>query len=82
MNAIITGASRGMGKAIAEIFALHGYNLFLSSKNEKVLLETVEELKTNIHDKNLAGVKTNLVTKKAFKGRLLVLNFCNSYKMQ
>ena len=47
MNAIITGASRGMGKAIAEIFALHGYNLFLSSKNEKVLLETVEELKAN-----------------------------------
>ena len=47
MNAIITGASRGIGKAVAEIFALHGYNLFLCSKSEKNLLDTVEELKTN-----------------------------------
>ena len=46
MNAVITGASRGIGKATAEIFALHGYNLFLCSKNESNLLESVEELKT------------------------------------
>src|ERR671912_608493 len=46
MNAVITGASRGIGKAVAEIFALHGYNLFLCSKNERNLLQTVEELKT------------------------------------
>jgi short-subunit dehydrogenase len=47
MNAVITGASRGIGKAIAEIFALHGYGLFLCSKNEAHLLKTVEELKTS-----------------------------------
>lgn len=47
MNAIITGASRGIGKAVAEIFALHGYNLFVCSKNEKNLLQTVEELRTS-----------------------------------
>ena len=29
MNAVITGASRGIGRAVAEIFALHGYNLLL-----------------------------------------------------
>jgi short-subunit dehydrogenase len=46
MNAVITGASRGIGKATAEIFALHGYNLFLCSRNESNLLQTVEELKT------------------------------------
>ncbi len=46
MNAVITGASRGIGKAVAEIFATHGYNLFLCSRNENNLLETVEELKT------------------------------------
>lgn len=44
MNAVITGASRGIGKATAEIFALHGYNLFLCSKNETNLLQTGEEL--------------------------------------
>jgi short-subunit dehydrogenase len=45
MNAVITGASRGIGKAIARIFALHGYNLYLCSKNEQNLLPTVDELK-------------------------------------
>jgi short-subunit dehydrogenase len=46
MNAVITGASRGIGKALAQIFALHGYNLFLCSKTESHLLQTIEELKT------------------------------------
>jgi short-subunit dehydrogenase len=46
MNAVITGASRGIGKAVAQIFALHGYNLYLCSKNESNLLQTIEELKT------------------------------------
>jgi short-subunit dehydrogenase len=52
MNAVITGASRGIGKAIAEIFALHGYDLYLCAQSEKNLWATVEELKTlfpNIH---------------------------------
>ena len=47
MNAVITGASRGIGKAVAQIFALHGYNLYLSSKNETHLLQAVEELQTS-----------------------------------
>src|SRR5687767_13909180 len=46
MNAVITGASRGIGKAVAQIFAVHGYNLFLSSKTEATLLQMVEELQT------------------------------------
>jgi short-subunit dehydrogenase len=43
MNAVITGASRGIGKAIAEIFALHGYDLYLCAQSEKNLWATVEE---------------------------------------
>ncbi|MEI6947993.1 SDR family oxidoreductase [Paraflavisolibacter sp. H34] len=46
MNAVITGASRGIGKAVAQVFALHGYNLYLSSQSERKLLQTVEELTT------------------------------------
>lgn len=46
MNAVITGASRGIGRALAEIFAVHGYNLYLCSRNESSLLEAIEELKT------------------------------------
>lgn len=45
MIAVITGASRGIGKAVAEIFALHGYNLLLTSRNESNLLAAMEELK-------------------------------------
>lgn len=45
MNAVITGASRGIGRATAEIFATHGYDLLLCSKNEEHLLQTIEQLK-------------------------------------
>ncbi len=44
MNIIITGASRGLGKAIAEIFAVNGHDLYLTALNEKGLNETVDEL--------------------------------------
>lgn len=45
MNCIITGASRGLGKAMAERFAAGGYDLFLCSRNEKSLTATIDELK-------------------------------------
>ncbi|MEO7982779.1 MAG: SDR family oxidoreductase [Bacteroidota bacterium] len=46
MNVIITGASKGIGKAIAEIFAANGHNLFVCSRGELTLYKTVEELMT------------------------------------
>jgi short-subunit dehydrogenase len=55
MNAIITGASRGIGKAVAQVFALHGYNLYLCSKNESNLLQTIEELKTRFPNIKIDG---------------------------
>ena len=42
-NIIITGASRGLGKAIAEIFAANGHNLYLTSVTETRLYKTLEE---------------------------------------
>ena len=45
-NIIITGASRGFGYAIAEIFAENGNDLLLTSMNEDRLLQAVEELQT------------------------------------
>ena len=44
MNIIVTGASRGLGNAIAEIFAENGHNLYLTSMNEARLKKAVEEL--------------------------------------
>ena len=55
MNAIITGASRGIGKAVASVFALHGYDLFLSSQNEDNLLEAIEDLKRQFPGVNIDG---------------------------
>ncbi|MFL5808911.1 MAG: SDR family NAD(P)-dependent oxidoreductase, partial [Flavisolibacter sp.] len=55
MNAVITGASRGIGKELARIFALHGYDLYLNSKNETSLLQTIEELKTAFPDVEING---------------------------
>ena len=44
MNVIITGASRGIGKAVAEAYAAEGATLFLSSKNEGSLSAAVTEI--------------------------------------
>ena len=45
-NVVITGASKGIGKAIAEIFAAYGHHLFLCSRGEVALYKTMEELMT------------------------------------
>lgn len=46
MNVVITGASRGIGKAIAEVFAANGHALYLCSKSEEALYKTMQELLT------------------------------------
>ena len=43
---VITGASRGIGKAIADIFARNGHDLLISSRNEVALYKAMEELQT------------------------------------
>ena len=44
MNVVISGASKGIGKAVAEIFAANGHHLFLCSRGEATLYKTMEEL--------------------------------------
>jgi short-subunit dehydrogenase len=46
MNVVITGASKGLGKAMADIFAANGHQLFLCSRNEAAMNNTIEELLT------------------------------------
>lgn len=62
MNVIISGASRGIGFAIAEIFAQYGHRLIITSRKEINLYNAVEALQkkfpgTEIHAKpfDLAG---------------------------
>jgi short-subunit dehydrogenase len=44
MNIVITGASKGMGKAIAEKFASSKNDLFICSRNETPLAKTAAEI--------------------------------------
>jgi short-subunit dehydrogenase len=44
MNVIITGASKGLGKAIAEKYAEAGHHLIICARNEERLFETKQEL--------------------------------------
>ena len=50
MNVVVTGASKGIGRAIAEIFAANGHNLFLCSRGEVKLYKTLEELQVKYPD--------------------------------
>ncbi|QNL50196.1 SDR family oxidoreductase [Olivibacter sp. SDN3] len=47
--ALVTGASQGIGKYIAEILAKKGYNLLLVSRSKDVLLSFKEELEIDHH---------------------------------
>ena len=49
---VITGSSRGIGKAIAKEFAKNNYSILLNARDEKELIETVEEIKKDVRDPN------------------------------
>ncbi|MCD2424095.1 SDR family oxidoreductase [Niabella pedocola] len=50
MNLLITGASQGIGFAIAEIFAKKGNRVLITSKNEVRLYQALESLQTRYPD--------------------------------
>lgn len=50
MNIVITGASKGLGKAIAEKFAANGYSLFLCARTESDLAETAGSIAQRFPD--------------------------------
>ncbi len=64
MNVIITGASKGIGKAIAEGFAAEGANLFLCARNEVALYNTVAELQLKYPGSIIKAMPADLADKK------------------
>jgi len=46
--AIVTGGSRGIGKAIARLLAQHGADVVITSKDKTSLENTVKEMKNVI----------------------------------
>ena len=63
MNIIITGASKGLGKAMAKKFALDGNTLFLCARNEDQLNATANEIQ-NEFPKSIIYTKKVDVSKK------------------
>ncbi|HMH22615.1 MAG TPA: SDR family oxidoreductase [Puia sp.] len=63
MNIIITGASRGLGKAIAEKFAGAGWHLWLCSLRGGALSRTMAELQAKYPAVNVSGKAFDLAEK-------------------
>jgi short-subunit dehydrogenase len=67
MNTIITGASRGIGKAIAERFAEAGHVLLLNSRNDKALYDAVADLQTRFPHITIKAKPADLSNKEEAK---------------
>ena len=60
MNIIITGGSKGMGKAMAEKFAADKNNIFICARNEDELKKSSEEIEQNFPGSSVKYFKTDL----------------------
>jgi short-subunit dehydrogenase len=63
MNVVITGASKGIGKAIAEKFATEGHNLVLCSRSEHTLYKCMEELMLKFPSIQVKALPADLAVK-------------------
>lgn len=63
LNVVVSGASKGIGKAVAEIFAANGACLYLCSRGETALYKTMEELQTRFPDATIKARPADLSIK-------------------
>lgn len=55
MNVIVTGASKGIGRAVAEVFAKEGATLFLCARNEDQLNAAVSSIRRQYPQSTIHG---------------------------
>tara|TARA_Y100000389_G_scaffold164303_1_gene167911 strand:- start:388 stop:1227 length:840 start_codon:yes stop_codon:yes gene_type:complete len=55
-NVVITGGSRGIGKSLAKSFLSRGHNVLITSRNECILKDTVNELKKTYPVDNIGSI--------------------------
>jgi len=67
MNIVVTGASRGIGKAVAEVFASEGHNLYLCSRSATHIYKTTEELLTRFPSVTIKAMPADLSLKEEAK---------------
>lgn len=63
MTAVISGASKGIGKAIAEVFIKNGFNLAICSRNNKELQATTNYLQSLNSDACILALPCDLSNK-------------------
>lgn len=63
MNIVITGATKGIGRAVATAFAAKGHRLFLGARNEAALQQTAAELKAAHPASEISYLKADLSVK-------------------
>ena len=63
MNVVITGASKGIGNAIAHAFAARHHNLFLCSRTATRLYKAVEDLYNRYPDIKIKALPVDLSTR-------------------
>lgn len=67
MNIVITGASKGIGRALALKFAQNGHHLAICSRSPKPLEELVNELKKTSPNIDLISMNTDVSVKSEVK---------------
>jgi short-subunit dehydrogenase len=67
MNVVITGASKGFGKALAEKFASQGHDLYICSRNAEALYKAVDDILTRFPDITIKAKPFDLSIKEQAK---------------
>lgn len=63
MNAVVTGSTKGIGKAIVELLASKGINIAICSRNEREINAFISELNTNFPNVKAIGLQTDMRVK-------------------